>query len=1049
MDIVAQILSETPGRTEQEEYEISDLQSAIQSDISKRKHVTLYPGNYANVIGGGEIAIPENVSVTILPGCIIEYTDDFRLTKFETGEGGSYRDAPIEGDGFEHPLATNPNVPNVTATRYAKPKFVGHVENITDLNLASEWSFKQEFERSLWSLRNSEDDEVFEVPFENVVEVRTGDWVQIETGEIETIDKGPFLKIDHEDRNGDDDSENDSPLEAEIGNDISSQEVIKSLEIDHGHIVGGESNEVVVSLESTDSTLKISTENNPQNRGFVKITHNTDGTTVGPTSEGEVVDSVITDKQGHVIDVVPTETVEQLKEGTLIDISEVDSGRFEINHDIIPELGPYEDTPNTQVVGSIEEHRPPGGPTGHIIETSAIDIVGNDSINTVVNSNGNIELQVNFTEQLFENIHSGNISPPSDETDESTFINELEFDDFGHVNGIGTQQVVESIDTDADITASQSTGDVTIGIGSLSQFTTNDLDEGDKNLYYKDSRVDTEVERFLDAGTNINFDLPTQSDNTLTINSVQKSSDQVQDDVFPAVLNGTQTLINVTYDTANNNVNYVVDSDLSNYDNSNSNFSTYTSSDFDTDFSNKTTDDLSEGSINEYYTGAKVLEDVFSAVSGGNTDITVNKSGDSINLVSESSVSVQEDESQVVERANTINFSTGFSVSSPSGKDNYINVNFDTNSTSITGTTAETFTIDTDGDNPIGLRNNTSGRLELVSDDGNSFRDLKVRNLVVSGTTTTINTEQIVVEDNDILLNSNISDVDSPTEDGGIDLKRGSESNAVINWNESEDYWEAGTENSKARILTSNDASNFQNNFVSESGDTMTGDLTIADGNNLVFDSTNKNGALSNTTGYKIEFESEGLEVNGPNPRLSIGDQDGRNGLDLVNNQITRVDSIDFGGTSVNSITTSIGDPGDDSTLVTEAAVRSVIGNVSSGVTSVSGGTDISMSGSDPASGDVTVNHGNTGAASSTGNSGGTVLQTINTDDNGHVSSVSTTDLNSQFVEESGDTMSGDLSFSGGTADSNGSTVARNITIDTSQPSSSDGDDGDIWVVCN
>ena len=70
-----------------------------------------------------------------------------------------------------------------------------------------------------------------------------------------------------------------------------------------------------------------------------------------------------------------------------------------------------------------------------------------------------------------------------------------------------------------------------------------------------------------------------------------------------------------------------------------------------------------------------------------------------------------------------------------------------------------------------------------------STETLNVTNLVVSGTSTTINTEEINLADNIILLNSNYSG-SSPTEDAGIEVERGTaDSNVSLIWDESTNRW--------------------------------------------------------------------------------------------------------------------------------------------------------------------------------------------------------------------------------------------------------------------
>lgn len=60
-------------------------------------------------------------------------------------------------------------------------------------------------------------------------------------------------------------------------------------------------------------------------------------------------------------------------------------------------------------------------------------------------------------------------------------------------------------------------------------------------------------------------------------------------------------------------------------------------------------------------------------------------------------------------------------------------------------------------------------------------------NLTVSGTTTTFNTEEINIADNIIILNSNVTG--SPSENAGIEVERGTDTNVAILWDETSDRW--------------------------------------------------------------------------------------------------------------------------------------------------------------------------------------------------------------------------------------------------------------------
>lgn len=66
--------------------------------------------------------------------------------------------------------------------------------------------------------------------------------------------------------------------------------------------------------------------------------------------------------------------------------------------------------------------------------------------------------------------------------------------------------------------------------------------------------------------------------------------------------------------------------------------------------------------------------------------------------------------------------------------------------------------------------------------------------LTVVGNTTTVNTEEINLADNTILLNSNHDSGTAPTLDAGIEVNRGSANNVSFLWDETNDTWTTGGE---------------------------------------------------------------------------------------------------------------------------------------------------------------------------------------------------------------------------------------------------------------
>ena len=95
-------------------------------------------------------------------------------------------------------------------------------------------------------------------------------------------------------------------------------------------------------------------------------------------------------------------------------------------------------------------------------------------------------------------------------------------------------------------------------------------------------------------------------------------------------------------------------------------------------------------------------------------------------------------------------------------------------------------------------------------------------NLTVSGTTVAVSSETLLINDNIIVLNNNVTA--APTENAGIEIERGSETNVSIRWNETTDKWQ----------LT-NDGTNFYDIFNSSG---ITGNLTGNVTGNLTGNST-------------------------------------------------------------------------------------------------------------------------------------------------------------------------------------------------------------------
>jgi len=87
----------------------------------------------------------------------------------------------------------------------------------------------------------------------------------------------------------------------------------------------------------------------------------------------------------------------------------------------------------------------------------------------------------------------------------------------------------------------------------------------------------------------------------------------------------------------------------------------------------------------------------------------------------------------------------------------------------------------------------TNGTQTFAGDKTFSNNVIITGNLTVSGTVTTVNTETINLADNLITLNSNYTGA-TPTENGGIEIERGTLANSSLIWNETTDKWQVSAD---------------------------------------------------------------------------------------------------------------------------------------------------------------------------------------------------------------------------------------------------------------
>lgn len=137
------------------------------------------------------------------------------------------------------------------------------------------------------------------------------------------------------------------------------------------------------------------------------------------------------------------------------------------------------------------------------------------------------------------------------------------------------------------------------------------------------------------------------------------------------------------------------------------------------------------------------------------------------------------------------------------------------------------------GDNEI---DTATGNLTIDSAGGTTTVDddlVVTGDLTVQGTTTTVNTETINLADNIITLNSNATGAAS--ENAGIEVERGDDTNVVLRWNETDDTWEATRDGANYAALlldgdpiTVNEITGFQEDVEDVVGALVSGSDSIS-----------------------------------------------------------------------------------------------------------------------------------------------------------------------------------------------------------------------------
>ena len=171
------------------------------------------------------------------------------------------------------------------------------------------------------------------------------------------------------------------------------------------------------------------------------------------------------------------------------------------------------------------------------------------------------------------------------------------------------------------------------------------------------------------------------------------------------------------------------------------------------------------------------------------------------------------------------------------------------------------------GGTGVSITNGVVGIGQPVSTTSNvTFNDTVVNgNLTVNGTTTTVNAETLNLADNQIVLNSN--ETGTPTQNGGIEIERGTSTNKTLLWNEADDKWTVGSETFVAGTFegavsgNATTATTLQTaRTISLTGD-VSGSVAFNGGSNVSITATvaddSHNHTISNIDGLQTEIDTK------------------------------------------------------------------------------------------------------------------------------------------------------------------------------------------------
>lgn len=335
-------------------------------------------------------------------------------------------------------------------------------------------------------------------------------------------------------------------------------------------------------------------------------------------------------------------------------------------------------------------------------------------------------------------------------------------------------------------------GNVTGTVSSISNHSTTDLTEG-TNLYYTDERARNAISASGDLSYNSStgvLSVTTYKTSNFNTDFSNKTTTDLTEGTNLYFTNArARNAISASGDLSYNPTTGILS------------VTTYKTVNFNADFSNKTTTDLTEGT-NLYYTDERVDDRVSNlVVAGSNINVVYDDNANTLTISANSMGGYDLTNNTTDDLAEGLNnlyytdqrvtdWLAQYIVINDTSEFGGLSYNSLTGVIDHSGITTSEILSKFSAANGI-TYNSSNGSIGLDSSASVEFVDLILTgNLVVNGTTTSINTVEMQVSDNIITLNSDLTALTPPTENAGIEVNRGIEHNVGIRWNETTDKWQ-------------------------------------------------------------------------------------------------------------------------------------------------------------------------------------------------------------------------------------------------------------------